>query len=712
MLLACRSRRALRTRPLCRRPSRTSLNLSTAVLCWLLLGLAACQEDPGAGPELAATKVDRNLTVTGGGTGGGIVSAPGYGETVAFECVITNGSTGPENCSKPYGWKTQVTLTATADQGSRFTGWSGACSGTGSTCKVVMTQSRSVKASFSGQVTPKYPLNVSGGGDGNGTVTSQSGSNPAINCVVSAGTAASGTCSASYDAGTPITLTATPSSAHTFDGWSGDCSGTGTCVLTMNAPHAVGATFDAPPGIEATAGKWDAPRSTPVIGLHLSQLFGGRVLMWGHAGEPQVWDPNGSGFIQQPDATCNQANCELFCSGQTFLSNGDLLVAGGHNEALGDNNGLTQASIFNGAGWTGTGSMKYPRWYPTLVTLGDGSVVALSGNQAPSLGANIPERYANGVWDPLANASRGLPLYPRAFVEPKSGRIFVAGSDETAYLDPSGEGSWSSAAPRVVADRDYGSAVMLDTKVLYIGGGGAGNSNNPCPGNVPTNSAEIIDLAAASPAWSLVAPMNFRRRQTNAVILPDGQVLVTGGSSQCGFTNEAGAVFAAEIWDPNGGTSGQGKWTVLGTASTVRVYHSTALLLADGRVLSTGSGDGGGATNQYNYEIFSPPYLFKGARPAYNLANGTLRYGSPFVVTTPDAAAIRKVTLIRLPATTHAFDMGERLNTLAFTPAADGQSLTVTPPAAGRLAPPGPYRLFIVNDKGVPSVGQTILLGP
>ncbi len=707
-----------------RRPLHPPTTFASSVLAAILLGVVACQDDPGAAPELAATKVNRYLTVTGGGTGGGIVTAPPYGETAGLECVITNGTAAPENCIMPvsYGWKTQVILTATPDPGgSRFTGWSGACTGTATTCKVVMTQSRNVKASFTGQGTPTFALNVSGGGDGGGTVTSQAGLTPAIDCQVTAGTAASGTCSAIYTEGASITLTAAASSGHTFDGWSGDCSGTGTCVLTMAAAHAVGATFSAPQGLEATAGKWDVPRDTKdaagvgFIGLHMSQLFGGKVIMWGHAREPQVWDPAGGGFTQQTDATCtNPANCELFCSGHTFLPNGDLLVAGGHNEALGDNNGLNQASIFSGTSWASTGRMNYARWYPTLVTLGDGSVVVMSGNQAPGTLAAIPERYANGFWSPLTGASRSLPLFPRAFVEPKSGRIFVAGDMATsAYLDPSGAGSWSNVATRVVGDRSYGSAVMLDTKVLYIGGGGAGSTQNPCPGNLPTNTTEIIDLAAASPSWSLVAPMNIGRRQTNATILPDGKVLVTGGSSQCGFTNEAGAVFAAEIWDPDGSpTDGMGKWTLMAAAGVVRVYHSTTVLLADGRVLSAGSGDGGGVTPQYTYEIYSPPYLFKGARPTYSLGSGTIRYGAPFVVTTANAASIRKVTLIRLSSSTHAFDMGQRLNTLGFTAAADGQSLTVTAPTAGRLAPPGPYRLFIVNDRGVPSVGQTVLVGP
>jgi hypothetical protein len=132
--------------------------------------------------------------------------------------------------------------------------------------------------------------------------------------------------------------------------------------------------------------------------------------------------------------------------------------------------------------------------------------------------------------------------------------------------------------------------------------------------------------------------------------------------------------------------------------------------MPDGRVLSTGGGDGAGASQQYSYEIYSPPYLFKGTRPSYDLDAPDIHYGVPFVVTTSDAASIRKVTLIRLASTTHAFDMGQRLNTLRFQVAGDGLSLTVTPPVAGRIAPPGPYMLFIVNDKGVPSIASTVLL--
>jgi len=152
----------------------------------------------------------------------------------------------------------------------------------------------------------------------------------------------------------------------------------------------------------------------------------------------------------------------------------------------------------------------------------------------------------------------------------------------------------------------------------------------------------------------------------------------------------------------------------MANAGVVRVYHSTTALLPDGRVLSTGSGDGSGVaiTQQYSYEIFSPPYLFSGARPTYSLPSTQMHYGQPFTITTADASSTTKVTIIRLASTTHAFDAGQRLNTLAFQASADGQSLTVTPPAAGKIATPGPYMLFILNGNGVPSVGQTVLLSP
>src|SRR3954452_21189712 len=148
-----------------------------------------------------------------------------------------------------------------------------------------------------------------------------------------------------------------------------------------------------------------------------------------------------------------------------------------------------------------------------------------------------------------------------------------------------------------------------------------------------------------------------------------------------------------------------------------RQYHSTALLLPDGRVLSSGGGICG-TCDQVGYlgknaEVFSPPYLYAAdgtpaPRPVADSVPGATTYGAQFSVGTPDPASIRKVALIRLGAVTHSDNMEQRYIPLAFT--AGTSSLTATAPANANIAPPGIYMLFLVDANGVPSVARMVSL--
>jgi hypothetical protein len=207
--------------------------------------------------------------------------------------------------------------------------------------------------------------------------------------------------------------------------------------------------------------------------------------------------------------------------------------------------------------------------------------------------------------------------------------------------------------------------------------------------------------------------MAYGRRQHNLTVLADGSVLATGGnSSGASLVDLDNGVYPAERWDP-----ATGQWKTLAAMQVTRQYHSTALLLPDGRVLSSGGGICGTCdTVGYlakNAEVFTPPYLFKhdgsgelAPRPLLESAPAEVAYGTPFDIGTPDAASVRKLSLIRLGAVTHSVNMEQRYVPLSFT--AGSASLTATGPANANVAPPGMYMLVAVDANGVPSVARMV----
>ena len=430
------------------------------------------------------------------------------------------------------------------------------------------------------------------------------------------------------------------------------------------------------------AGEWSQSFSWPIVAVHMLLLPNGRVLSIGRAGTPQVWNPATGAFTAVP------APAWLFCAGHTLLPDGRVFLAGGH---INDNRGLPNITFFSGTNtWTSGAPMARGRWYPTTTTMGNGDVVILAGRDEAGVVVTQPEVWSNGSLRRLTGAPQTLPYYPRAFLAP-DGRLFSAGPTRpTRFLSLAGTGSWTKGPTRLFGAREYGSAVMYDDgKILYAGG------------SRTTNTAEVIDLNRAKPAWSWTGSMAFARRHLNLTALPTGEVLATGGVGGTTFNDLGAPVRAAEIWSP-----ATGKWTILASNAVTRGYHGTSLLLPDGRVLNAGSGNGAGARDERNAELFSPPYLFRGARPAITSSPPEVRYGATFRLLTPQAAAITKVSLIRLGAVTHAFDENQRFQWLAFT--RDATGLTVTAPASSNRAPPGHYMVFILNQPGAPSVARIL----
>ena len=437
----------------------------------------------------------------------------------------------------------------------------------------------------------------------------------------------------------------------------------------------------------STTGQWTALSTWPTRAIHTSLLPDGRVFFvsfYSESLQPHIWDPASNTFT----ATA-ASSYALFCAGHTNLADGKIFIAGGH---IADFTGYPHAVIFDAAKNTFTmlPDMNTGRWYPTVTELPNGDVLVVSGDINANTNVDtLPQVFQRSTnsWRNLTTATLSMPLYPNMLVAP-NGKVFDAGpSRQSRYLNTSGTGAWSNVAvTNFGGSRDYGPIMMYDVgKVLAVGG------SNP-----PTATSEIIDLNATTPAWKFTGSMHFPRRQHNAVILPDGKVFIVGGSSGSGFDNSSTPVLPTEMWNP-----ATGAFTTMASIAVYRGYHSTAILLPDGRVLSAGGNVGGP-----NAQLFSPPYLFAGARPSINSAPTSAGYGQTVFVGTPDVASISQVTLLKAASTTHTNDMSQRFMRLSFTKTSTG--LNVVMPANANIAPPGFYLLFILNGTGVPSVGSMV----
>src|SRR4051795_135783 len=473
-------------------------------------------------------------------------------------------------------------------------------------------------------------------------------------------------------------------------------------VTSVAASAAAAATAGAPQDV----GQWGPVVDWPVIGVHVALLPNGKVLAYDSIGDnatetypvqdhtrATVWDPaTGTQTPVNVDTGFN-----VFCSGLAHLVDGRLFVAGGNKDQ--QLNGIIQTHLFDPSSslWSLGPNMAAGRWYPTVTPLNNGEMLITSGR------VDTPEvRTVAGALRSLGTASLSLPLYPWIDVAP-NGLAFYSGPDQTLRtLNTTGTGAWQAFGQRDSINRDYGSHALFDIGKVLVAGGGPS-----------TSTALVVDVNGATPQVSATTPMAFGRRQHNLTVLADGSVLATGGnSSGASLVDLNAGVYQAELWTP-----ATGQWRTLAAMQVTRQYHSSALLLPDGRVLSSGGGICG-TCDQVGYlarnaEIFSPPYLFQGdgtlaPRPVIASAPAMTTYGAQFDIGNADPAAIRKVALIRLGAVTHSDNMEQRYLPLNFT--AGTSSLTATAPANVNVAPPGIYMLFISDANGVPSVAKMVTL--
>lgn len=455
-------------------------------------------------------------------------------------------------------------------------------------------------------------------------------------------------------------------------------------------------------------GEWRLlPQTVPINPIHAALLRTGRVLIVsGSENDPTVttyraaiWDPGTGAF------TVQDIPWDLFCNAMSFLPDGRVLTTGG-NLQYNPFRGIRTTTIFDPITeqFTQVQDMAHGRWYPSNLALADGRTMTFSGwlesggtNQAVEL-YTVP----NG-WGPERQAPFTPPLYPWLHLLPGGG-VFEAGAQVSSHVFDPATQEWTTdiATTAYPHERTYGSSVLLPlrpaedyrARVLIMGG------DNPA-----TDSVEIIDLSAPEPAWRTLPPMSAPRIQMSAVLLPTGKVLALGGSAQNNTPSTAS--LAADLFDPDTET-----WSPAGTMLRPRLYHSVALLMPDATVWVTGSNPQQGTFDD-TMEVYRPAYLFTAGgaaarRPVISGAPARIGYAASFAVTSPDAADVASVALVRAGSSTHAFNFEQRLVNLDFTAGAD--TLTLTAPPDANVAPPGYYMLFLVDRAGVPSVAAWVQL--
>lgn len=450
----------------------------------------------------------------------------------------------------------------------------------------------------------------------------------------------------------------------------------------------------------------------PLIPIHAVLLPDGRVMSYGTDGagvqsalfQYEVWSPwlgtGSDAHLVLPNTT----GTDIFCSAQTVLPSGAVLLTGGNHTTNWEANlAIDDVSFFdflNQKLYSGPSKMAWPRWYPSVVVTASGEALVLGGRTNPLASSTTPEVYsANGGWRALPGANSedafggdSAWIYPKAW-QSRLGTVTVLGVDGDVFqLGTQGQGSLVRSSAKLPNGHPYLPSVMYAPgKILSLR---------------ESRKAVTVDIDAQVPSVRSTSSVDQLRYHGNATVLADGRVFVNGGSTK---VNEAvGVAYTSRLWTPSSGS-----WSTGATARMMRLYHSISLLLPDGSVLTGGGGAPGPQTN-LNAEIYYPPYLYKkdwsgkpAVRPLILSAPDYLTWGSSFDVRAD--STISRMTLVRTGSVTHAHNFDQRFFELALRGSGAYRSAMV--PTDGRTAPPGFYMLFVFNGAGVPSVARVVRVG-
>jgi hypothetical protein len=491
-------------------------------------------------------------------------------------------------------------------------------------------------------------------------------------------------------------------------------------VVTIQDQSPDGGPVTLPAGAEFVAPNGAAFRSTKTITVPAaSKAVGANGVTKVTAGETELWVEavqKGSGSVI--DAV-------------THLSIAGVKGRQAHN-LFGITNSLTldkqdywaddKSYLFNPQteSYEKVSNLQLARWYPTLVGLRDGRVLAVSGlDQFGRIIQGKNEIYtpATRKWKLEPKLTRTFPTYPALFLMP-SGNLFYSGSNSGYGSARVGRtpGVWNTRdnSFRIVPglrdanETETSGSVLLPPaqaqKYMIVGGGGIGSSPHS------TARTAIADLSQPDPRWTPGPNLAQPTRYPGIVITPDGRVIITGGSR--GYRGEHDSdLFECHSFDP-----ATGKLTTLAKPSVGRDYHSEAMLLADGRIVTLGGNplyankaDTVPGEFEKRIEIYSPAYLYHGKRPTIAAGPKRLTRGETANFSTPDAARIESASLLRPSAVTHVTDVEQRSIALSLT--RNGNSITVRVPNSAGLVPSGWYMLFVANGQATPSKAYWVHVG-